>query len=74
MKEKIDAIVKEILQISNYNIENVNRESNSNWDSLKHLEIMMALEEEFEIRLSVAEVTNINSVSDLYTCIARKVN
>jgi acyl carrier protein len=39
------------------------REHLENWDSIQHLSIMMALEEEFDLRLDVDDLENLTSVA-----------
>jgi len=38
-----------------------------NWDSLTHISLILALEEEFEIEFTSAEVTTMANVGDLFT-------
>jgi acyl carrier protein len=35
------------------------------WDSLAHVKLIMALEEEFGIRLTIGEMTSLESVADI---------
>lgn len=74
MKETINEIIVEILELEVANEELMNRENNVGWDSIKHLEIIMAIEEEFDIRFSSSEVTNIKDVTDLYRMVEEKIN
>lgn len=41
--------------------ENVSQDNLEGWDSLKHLDLVVALEEEFEITIPVEEVGNLIS-------------
>ena len=74
MKETINEIIAEILELEVTNEELMDRENNSGWDSIKHLEIIMAIEEEFDIRFSSSEVTNVKGVTDLWRMVEEKVN
>ncbi|WP_286925718.1 MULTISPECIES: acyl carrier protein [Lysinibacillus] len=74
MKETINEIIIEILELDAVNEEQMDREKNAGWDSIKHLEIIMAIEEEFDIRFTASEVTQVKNVTDLYTMIEAKVN
>jgi acyl carrier protein len=40
------------------------------WDSLAHVKLVLALEEEFGVKLSFDQVANIRSVADLKRIIA----
>jgi acyl carrier protein len=42
--------------------EDTNAKNTPNWDSLKHIEVMFAIEEEFSIQFSEAELSELNSV------------
>lgn len=74
MKETINEIIVEILELDADNEEQMDREKNAEWDSIKHLEIIMAVEEEFDIRFSSVEVTKIKNVIDLHSMVEEKVN
>jgi acyl carrier protein len=43
------------------------------WDSFKHIEIIMAIEMKFKIKLSTREVDGLNSVGDLVRAVRLKV-
>lgn len=42
------------------------------WDSFKHIEIIMAVEERFSIKMSTRELDNLRSVGDLLGLIRAK--
>jgi acyl carrier protein len=42
------------------------------WDSFKQIEIMVAVEERFKIRLNTKEIDSLKSVGDLATVIQKK--
>ena len=42
------------------------------WDSLTHINLIVALEEEFGIRFSSREVSSMACVGDLFTVLERK--
>jgi acyl carrier protein len=43
-----------------------------NWDSLTHIDLITAVEREFKIKLTTAEVTMLKNVGDLITLIEKK--
>jgi acyl carrier protein len=43
-----------------------------NWDSLTHIDLITAVEREFKIKLTTAEVTTLKNVGDLITLIEKK--
>jgi acyl carrier protein len=44
----------------------------SGWDSFKQIEIIMAIEEHFKVKLSTREVDGLNNVGDLADVVANK--
>ena len=48
------------------------RQGTPEWNSLKHMEIIFAIEEEFEIQYSEEEMIAIASIGDIVDSIARK--
>lgn len=43
------------------------------WDSLNHITLMAAVEDEFGIRLSMGEVSGLKNVGELAEAIAKKI-
>ena len=43
------------------------------WDSLTHINLIVALEEEFGLQFTSTEVTSMSCVGDLFTLLERKV-
>jgi acyl carrier protein len=48
------------------------RDSVEQWDSMKHMSLIMALEEEFGIEFSDHEITNLSTASALMQAISAK--
>jgi acyl carrier protein len=42
------------------------------WDSLSHIDLIVAVEKEFKIKLSTGEVRGLNNVGDFIGLIAKK--
>jgi acyl carrier protein len=42
------------------------------WDSLMHINLIVAIEREFKIRFTTREITSLRNVGDLVDLIARK--
>jgi len=42
------------------------------WESLSHINLIVAVEKEFKIRLTTAEVRNLNNVGDFIALIGKK--
>ena len=43
------------------------------WDSLTHINLIVAVEKEFKIRFTTAEVTGLKNVGELIDAISRKM-
>jgi len=48
------------------------RDSLEEWDSIKHMHVILALEEQFNIQFSDDEICNLVSLSDLMQAMTRK--
>jgi acyl carrier protein len=51
---------------------NPRREKIPQWDSLKHVELILMLEEEFQIRISSAEAPGLSSLEEIILKVAKK--
>lgn len=62
-KEKYDAIIKSVFKIeANQAIdEDMNRDNYSYWDSLAHLTLITALEDEFNIMFETEDILSFDS-------------
>jgi acyl carrier protein len=62
----IASIVAEVLNMEPNSMGNqLLRDQTPNWDSLKHMELILRLEEEFQVRFTSREVAEIQSLDDL---------
>lgn len=43
-----------------------------NWDSLSHIDLIVALEREFKVKFTTSEVTTMKNVGDLETLLGKK--
>lgn len=58
MENKIKEIISKIIgkDFSNKNLEEINMKNIEDWDSLAHLKIIIALEDEFNIEIEPEEI------------------
>lgn len=66
-------LMSEILRVPENEItETSSMETIKNWDSLQHLNLMLAVEEHFDIKLDTDEIPKATSFSILHNLIAKK--
>ncbi|GIP31285.1 phosphopantetheine-binding protein [Paenibacillus sp. J2TS4] len=65
IRSKVSTLVSEVLQIPVSANLNLTRNTTAQWDSLKHLELILVLEEEFQVRFSAEQTANIQSLEDI---------
>lgn len=72
MEKKILEIVSDVLniEISKVSME-TSMENTGVWDSLKQMQIVIAIEEEFEVKISEDDLIEANSIQKLITTINR---
>lgn len=71
MEEKVLEILKSVLEDESVNIE-TSQENNSNWDSLRHLNLIVELESEFDVSFEPEEITEMSSVKKIIATIKSK--
>ena len=50
----------------------ISMKNNKNWDSLKHLNLILAIEEEFNFKLSIEEISSSNNFLSIMKIIRKK--
>ena len=70
MNERLRALIAEILDMRPADIAaDMARESTTQWDSLSHLRLMTALEDEFGVSLTMDEIAAVRTPRQLQTII-----
>lgn len=70
--EKLRELAADIFQIDVAPGQQIERATCGRWDSLNHLRLVMAVEEEFAVRLEPDEIANIASLADLQSLLDGK--
>jgi len=71
---RLVATVAETLEINLDRVQlNQSREALPEWDSLKHLEVMIAVEETFSVRFTSSEIAETRDLMDLYKLVSSKL-
>ncbi len=72
---KLESIVKEIFKNDDLKIdENTEIKDLKAWDSLLHMQLIVAMEKEFGIKFKLSEITQLTSVNTMVDIISTKVN
>lgn len=72
MEEKVLTILKSVLEDDSVNIE-TSQDNNSNWDSLRQLNLVVELEGEFGIAFEPDEMSNMTSVKKIIETLKSKL-
>ena len=73
MKEKVLKVLSQIMEVSITRLsEKSSAESVENWDSLRHMNLILALEEEFKVSFSDSEIVDMLSVDAILKCLNGK--
>lgn len=72
MKDKVEKLIAEHFGLG-YVGEDDDLIHDLNGDALDIIELIMELEEEFNIQISDAEADHIHTVQDVYDCVAEKI-
>ena len=62
MDDRLSRILKNVFTLSDKEFrEDLKKEDISNWDSLRHMDLIATIEAEYDITLSMQEILSINS-------------
>ena len=74
IREKLFAVLSSLLAVPREQLGNdSSRQNLAQWDSLKHMHLMLALEEEFNIEFDDDEMADLANAGALLEVISRKV-
>lgn len=73
--EELERIVREVLNFDrNFNIDNLAAVSCPSWDSLRHVELALRVQNFFKIKFTSAEMLSMRSMVEMKRLVARHVN
>lgn len=72
MKEKLIEIMKEVLEVEDIST-NTSQDNCVNWNSLRHLNLVSELEDEFDVEFEPEEIAEMKSVNTIYDIIQSKL-
>ncbi|EHN0310417.1 acyl carrier protein [Campylobacter coli] len=73
MEKQFYEVLENILETKVDENTNLSMENCKNWTSLAHIDIIMSLEEEFEIKFSKDELSQLKSQNELLKAIKEKL-
>ena len=71
-RTRLREILETALAMPLEDVENPSRDELEGWDSLAHIEVVFMVEEEFDVRLSEAEIAAVRSLEDLVEVVRAK--
>ena len=73
LKLKIGEILILILKIDKKKVEDISISNSDSWDSLKHITIIMTLEEEINVKFTNDEISKATSFETIFDIISKKL-
>ncbi len=70
---RLEKILKEVFQVEKIDL-NLSMEEIPEWDSFKHYELIIAVENEFKIKLGITDTMEITSIPIIKSKILRYLN
>ena len=70
---KLEKILKEVFQVEKIDL-NFSMDEIPEWDSFKHYEVIIAIENEFKIKLSISDTIEIVSIPIIKSKILKYLN
>ena len=73
MDEQVKQVMADILAIDANSIDgSTTKDGTASWDSLNHINLIVALEQEFNVSFEVSEIESMMSFSDILETLERK--
>ena len=75
LEERIYAVLGSVFEVASHELgPDLSPETVAGWDSLKHLDLTLALEEEFGVSFTVGEISSMQSASAIVTVVRARTN
>lgn len=75
MEEQVKQVMADILSLDTATIDNsTSKDSTASWDSLSHINLIVALEQEFQVSFDVTEIESMLSYTDIMDTLGRKLH
>ena len=73
LEQRLEKILKEVFQVEKIDL-NFSMDEIPEWDSFKHYEVIVAIENEFKIKLSISDTIEIISIPIIKSKILKYLN
>ena len=74
MNKRLEEIVREVFKLDNKIIEETwSSDDIPEWDSLGHLNLLLAIEKEFNIKFEIEEMFQIQRIGDIDETLGKKI-
>ena len=74
MKDRIEKIFKEVFDNEDFILDlHMSSDEVPEWDSMTHIQLVLALEQEFHIKFNTQQIAEMNSVKKIMTVIKEMV-
>ena len=74
MEQQVKQVMADILGVDSDSIDvSTAKDSTASWDSLNHINLIVALEQEFQVSFDVTEIESMLSFSDILETLERKL-
>jgi acyl carrier protein len=74
LEQQVKQVMADILGVDSDSIDvSTAKDSTASWDSLNHINLIVALEQEFQVSFDVTEIESMLSFSDILETLERKL-
>jgi acyl carrier protein len=74
LEEQIKQVMADVLNLDLAAVDGTtSKDSTASWDSLSHINLIVALEQEFQVSFDVSEIESMTSYSDILETLEKKI-
>jgi len=75
VEEQVRQVMGDVLNLDPGSIDgSTSKDSTASWDSLSHINLIVALEQEFQVSFDVSEIESMLGYSDILETLERKIH
>ena len=74
MEERLKEVIGDVLDLDPGSIDaSTTKDTTDSWDSLNHINLVVALEQEFQVSFDVAEIESMQTFTDILDTLEKKI-